>query len=664
MGARHGRVEYAAKRPRDADDDDDSPEPITECPRLASLVRLVHDDPTYAARCVRAGSPTIAQGGEDDMLQAALAQDPIDMGLIKDVLQARSAELRRLHDQYEEDRDMDDDLEYQIQHSAVEAARRAVDMHRDDILQALLDVDAVGWDSELVVLDEPDDSDDEIRYTTLSQYKRARSPPLPWIRARAAAADELPARTSDDILQYFERGESSLPPGSYDGVPAPAGGRVDGGRRLENLYLGLVHIRFPSAGPAEISGPGEHAPQVIALAERLASKSLGAEIGVSWPPTPEEREISAQLAGAQQVVRAARGVVGPHVVTGTHLQTNWPSGAPIDMWVVCLGEYHLPQPERKHYVTVKKIMQAAAQRARRLGVCVDAFIEESWWRSFALPDSGAWVRRDRSRPRQVTGNKSTAKLSMTEISWSMAGAVAAPHAVSISTAQPRLPNPLGNVGARIHWFDSRAENHVATEGIYYGEHNRVVFPMVARWWLLSILGWDDKQRRVDPSRPLDPGLLSELERLVGPTESSEWLDLHRLGLERMARRSRKIPPEDLAWLIRHLVETMVVYKVKEHNGVPISNIFACVADFYLLLRMFVPYPTGRACAAGPPRHCLVYAGAFHTDHVNDCLEAMGREPGATIDPVWRVKSPAGVINRLEVPIEQILQQMGLPALME
>jgi len=661
MGAQHGRVGYAAKRPRDAvqaDDDDDSPEPTTECPRLAGLVRLVRDDPAYVARCVRAGSPTIAQGGADDMLQAALAQDPIDMGLIQDVLRARSAELRLRAQQDENDRDMDDDLEYQIHHSAVEAARRAVDIYRDDILQALLDADAVGWDSELVVLDEPDDSDEEIKYTTLSQYKRVRSPPLPWIRGTY----ELPARTSDDILQYFERGEPLLPPGSYDGVPAPAGGRVDGGRRLENLYLGGVHIRFPSAGPAEISGPGEHAPQVIALAERLASKLLGADVGVSWPQSPEEREISAQLAGAQQVVRTARGVVGPHVVTGTHLQTNWPSGAPIDMWVVCLGEFHLRPHERTHYVTVKKIMQAAAQRARRRGVCVDAFIEESWWRSSALPHSGAWVRRDRSRPRQVTGNRSTANLAMTEISWSMAGAVAAPHAVS--TAQPRLPNPLGNVGARVHWFDSRAENRIATEGIYYGSEDRVVFPSVARWWLLSILGWDDKKRRVDPSRPLDPGLISELERLVGDTESSEWLDLHRLGLERMARRSRKIPPEDLAWLMKHLVDTMVVYKVKEHNGVPLSNIFACVADFYLLLRMFVPYPAGRACAAGPPRHCLVYAGAFHTDHVNDCLEAMGREPGASIDPVWRVKSPVGASNHVEVSIEQILRQMGLPASVE
>ena len=109
--------------------------------------------------------------------------------------------------------------------------------------------------------------------------------------------------------------------------------------------------------------------------------------------------------------------------------------------------------------------------------------------------------------------------------------------------------------------------------------------------------------------------------------------------------------------------------VDTHRETNFAAILANVADFYLLLRMLVPYRAGPVCAAGPPRHCLVYAGAFHTRHVIDILGALCPSPdenarfGARRPHVRRFDPVSPETRReknyIEAPIESLLSWMGL-----
>jgi len=631
-----------------------------QCGRLEELVELVDLRAAHVTRCVRAGRPTIAPSGRPDLLEAALARHPVCFELVAAILESRARSVQ-------ESSDPRTQLEtaYAIDKSAIEAARRAADSGRHDILRALLEAGAVFMNSGLVVdIDTP--GSNGRRYIDLRAYidaARRRTRLLPWHSSGMAGAAPLARRTADDLVDAFASGERALAAGIYEGVPAPHGVLMQGDRRIELVRLGEWDLSFPTNRPAEISGPADaNATRLVELARRIASRSQAQAydihaVGLRWPPTLQESAISRELGAAEQVASAARGVVGPHVATGTYLKTKWPSGAEIELWVVCLGERHQPLPDMPEYTSVRGIMQAAARRARRRGVCADLFLEASWRRSVYRDD--AWVRRDRSRPCQVTTlNPHGPRYGILGIAWSMAGAVAPPHAVV--APQHRPLNPLGSTGVRVHWFDSRAELDAGgiVHAMYYKTPLTVIRPALARIWTLSILGYDASRRRVDPSRPLSDGLLKELQRTIGPIKATEWVARHTAGLERMARRASRIPPEDLEWLVNHLVETMLTLRVEAYGGVRMAIIYACVADFYLLLRMLVPYPTGPACDAGPARHCLVYAGALHTEHVTECLESMGRQPGAILE-TWSVESPEGVDDHLEVPIDRILEGMGL-----
>ena len=638
MGAQNTRVHHMAKRPR-VDPDTPQPEP---CPELKELVRLVRHQPSYVARCVGSGSPTLDDSS--DLLDATLACDPIDLNLVQSVLASRNNQIRELR---LVEANSDDEL--MIAMSAGDAAMRAVDIKRPDVLHALLtagqEFGIIDMDSELF---DPTVED----YVSLEHYIRRRTP-LPWLAPR----NSLPTRTAGEILRAFADGTYNLPPGLYDGVPAPRGASIGGDQHLRTVRLGKWYIDFTSAGQPKITGPrDDHSADVILLTRKLAAQSRGLDnrgIRISWPLTDDQREIQAQLAGAQQSVLAARGVLGPFNVTGVHLSTQWPSGGRIEMWVVCLGEEHVKLPEIEGYVKVRRVLQAAAQRARRRGACVDAFIEESWWRSSFR--QGTWVRRDRAHPGE-TINIGDLSFSLNDTAWSLAGAVRAPHGV---LNQQPLANPLGLYGARVHWFDSRAENSYVTQKVYRKGWHLIKDETIARNYALSILGWDAQARCIDPARPLHPPLLADLERIIGTAELNEWLKLHRLGLARMARRAQKIPPEDLEWLVEHLVATLM-FEVDDWT-LELSSIFACVADFYLLLRMFVPYPASRAGGlAGPPRHCLVYAGQWHTNHITNCLVSMGSHPGGSPPLVWQVEG-VQPLDHIDVSVDEILTHMGLPS---
>ena len=160
MGSGLARINLAAP-PHEHHEQDALPP--ADFPELAQLVGTRS---AYVARCVRAGSQTITNDGEYDLLTAALACDPVDLDLVHAVLASRSTELQELDGHY----DISSvNRDYIIRHSAVEAARRAIDGDRPDVLGALLDAGAVAMDSELIV----DSPDPQIEYITLHAYMHA-----------------------------------------------------------------------------------------------------------------------------------------------------------------------------------------------------------------------------------------------------------------------------------------------------------------------------------------------------------------------------------------------------------------------------------------------------------------------------------------------------------
>jgi len=364
-------------------------------------------------------------------------------------------------------------------------------------------------------------------------------------------------------------------------------------------------------------------------------------------------KIQRELGEAQQTAMSARGIVGPATVSVLGVRSRWPTGAPIELSVVCFGDTHRPSGTRPGFITFRQFLQVAAERARALGTCVDAFIEMSMDRSVGPP--GARQRRDLSCPRGVTSAYSAASCALNQAAWSLAGAVAPPHAVADAQT---LPNPLGTPGARVHWFDSRPESSTwqmpsgLEKTIYYGP--QVDTPSDGRWMRALIGLTEDYAVSADPQVPQD--LMDVLTTVVGAEGAEWWRRSFQRTVARVLRRARKLHPQDLAWLARIVVETQ--------HETSLSSVLASAADFYLLLRMLVPYAAGEACAAGAPRHCVVYAGTFHTEHVLRVMHAVNCAPGGRgAAPQWRRDVTLGRAlyqkTSVEVSIGLLLDRIGL-----
>jgi len=366
-------------------------------------------------------------------------------------------------------------------------------------------------------------------------------------------------------------------------------------------------------------------------------------------------KIQRELGAAQQTAASARGIVGPATVSVLWVRSRWPTGAPIELWVGCFGDTHRPSGTRPGFITFRQFLQVAAERARALGTCVDAFIEMSFDRSVGPP--GARQRRDLSCPRGVT-SAYAAGCALSQAAWSLAGAVAPPHAVA---AAQTLPNPLGTPGARVHWFDSRPESstHGMPSGlqktIYYGPQVDTPSDDVRGRWMRALIGLtEDYAVSVDPQVPAD--LIDLLATVVGAAGAEWWRRSFQATVARVLKRARKVDPHDLGWLARIVVET------QPHKS--LSSVLANAADFYLLLRMLVPYAAGAACVAGAPRHCVVYAGTFHTEHVLRVMHAINSAPGGRGDAAqWRRDVTLGRAlyekTSVEVPIGLLLDRIGL-----
>jgi len=375
----------------------------------------------------------------------------------------------------------------------------------------------------------------------------------------------------------------------------------------------------------------------------------------------QRESIENQLRAAQQNAESADGLVGPSEATAVHVRGRWPSGGAIELFVLALGDEHLPHTPRRGFLDMREFLQVASGRALERGVCVDAFLEMSMDR--CVGPMANRRRADRSRPREIT-DAYAGECALTQAAWSLAGAVAPPHSVAATTTpHQRLENPLGRSGgARVHWFDSRPEScghdipcHMLT-GLYYGAPVLVRDAETRRRWMRCLMGLGfDYLPAADPVLPAD--LIKAIEGVVGADATAWLVASHRATAARVLRRARKMDARDLQWLARIVVETQ--------RNPELSDVMANTADFYLLLRMLGAYPAGPACGVpGAPRHCLVYAGRAHTDHVLAIMQAINSAPGGRgASAPWRGDVARGhqltQKTCIQVSIEVLLKQMGL-----
>lgn len=304
----------------------------------------------------------------------------------------------------------------------------------------------------------------------------------------------------------------------------------------------------------------------------------------------------------------AETIVGPMEGAILDCVGRLPSGAPLDMCVLLLGEGHVV-PAEQPGVTAQQLIALAGQTGR----CVDVYVE--------TPVSG--------RSRAHAGDRTLARLNQ----WLL----------------PCLTHQAGcdldAAHVRVHAFDTRVRRADWRQGGAVPADAGTPFPggwttgvQYAYFSYLSGLG------------PRPDGFAEHLRDSYlngsGP-DTERWLARHDELAARVRRRTRRMPRADVCAVL------MAAYVAVRHCDW--GNLMAQASDVYLLLRMIAPYddrPQRPANGCGQPRSCLVYAGAAHTRHIARALTRLchGRDkrPPTPNDPLPRHPRDALAIREIAI----------------
>lgn len=304
----------------------------------------------------------------------------------------------------------------------------------------------------------------------------------------------------------------------------------------------------------------------------------------------------------------AETIVGPMEGTLVDCFGQLPSGAPLDLCVLLLGEGHVV-PADQPGVTAQQLIALAGQTDR----CVDVYVE--------TPVYG--------RSRAYGGGRTLARLNQ----WLL----------PCLTHQPGCDLDAAHV--RVHAFDTRVRRaDWRRDGAVQADAGSP-FPggwtaavQRAYFYYLSGLG----------SRP--NGFAEHLRDsyLNGSAPDTErWLARHDELAARVRRRTRLMPRED--------VGAVLLAAYAPVRFCDWGNLMAQASDVYLLLRMIAPYddrPQRPANRCGQPQSCLVYAGAAHTRHIAHALTRLchGRDtrPPTPNDPLPRFPRDSLAIREIAI----------------
>jgi hypothetical protein len=296
--------------------------------------------------------------------------------------------------------------------------------------------------------------------------------------------------------------------------------------------------------------------------------------------------------------------------------------SPVDgrtVGILLLGEVHsqLPHGWRTMF-TVVDLLRLATQRAAAQGAVVD-FLQE------VAVDRGRWVDgqlvRNTDDPYGFVGAMRGGSLE--QLAAVLAGSTPPPHGARV-TGDAGLVGILDPRHARVHAFDARPQSVLDGGSLSPAVYHCYVGPCPAAYddrfeeWSWFLMGFDAGHHLA--AGPAPPEMLEALERdVVSGHQLERWLAIRARMAGKIRKRAGKLGLEEARRLAALSIETA-------DGGDPDldlpwwGRLFASTSDFYLLLRIFAPYDG--AGQASLPRHCIVYAGASHTDHVTRVLTRM------------------------------------------
>jgi hypothetical protein len=332
------------------------------------------------------------------------------------------------------------------------------------------------------------------------------------------------------------------------------------------------------------------------------------------------------LAKEMGSTEAATTIAGPSVgaVTQCHLTHKF-DGAPawnIDVDVLCLGETHsqLRHIDWSNNATVVDVVRLAGWRAAHQLACVDLFLEFPVDRGFADRWGNIEIDYSLRLPYSIKGQ------SLTQLNKTMFPNIPAPRGADVRGWADAVVDPRH---VRVHACDARADSslHFGHEGMRHAAD--ILYMKVSNdptvshkdalkimWYLMGF----DGNFEIGPAPP-PPALTAALEQALGAVHAATWVEAHVRVMTKVHSRARRIHAAHARLLGHAVIRTQPLRRL--------TDLTAGATDFYLMLRMLVPYDGW----CGRPRHCIVYAGGFHTDHVtNILLWLQGRD--AYAEPSW------------------------------
>jgi hypothetical protein len=269
-------------------------------------------------------------------------------------------------------------------------------------------------------------------------------------------------------------------------------------------------------------------------------------------------------------------IVGPLTGVAMTVDGQLPSGTPLALQMLVLGEAHvIPSPQPGILMT--ELLTVASKTAAARNVCLDVFLETP----------GA-----HRSTRVYTGRRTLPVLN---------------QFVAPCFSGERCP--LEQRHTRIHAFDMRVMHADWTrrrpiKGDDTGFPFTDGWPAGLRYAYVSYLSG---------LGPRPDGFVERLQETFlhgNPQDAAHWIAAHEQRGGRIRRRTVRMPWEDVGAVLHAAYLTTV--------GNSWGMLMSGASDVYLVLRMIAPYhdrPQRIANACGPPRHCIVYAGACHADHL-------------------------------------------------
>jgi len=311
-------------------------------------------------------------------------------------------------------------------------------------------------------------------------------------------------------------------------------------------------------------------------------------------------DLGEPVVGLETVAATAQWILFPREGSLYRVQGRWPSGRPIEIAALLLGEEHGEPQGFGGGASMAQVIRIAAARAADAGRCVDVFIEHPLYRPIPAE--------------------------MEEVFNRMAALVQwlAPLIPEMPT--DGRPPPIDPSTIRVHAVDSRPDWLIDEIVDKVSAMINRAIPLDPR----EERGFDDKRffmylTGLEEKAPRFFEYILRDQVFSGSVADTQiWMDLHVAHSQKVRKRARRMPAEDVLHLVNVAYDT-----IERTEGGLWSDMMASAMDVYLALRMLSEYTNRSELASngcGAVRSVIVYAGAYHTTHMGRILARLGGLP--------------------------------------